>query len=67
MGSLGSKYKDKLFPVIEVSVKDVSGAGDTFLSGLVSEYIKTNNIDKSIKFANKCATIVVQQRGVAAV
>jgi len=67
MGSLGSKYKDKLFPVTEVSVKDVSGAGDTFLSGLVSEYIKTNNIDKSIKFANQCATIVVQQRGVVAV
>ena len=67
MGNLGSKYKDKLFPVLKVSVKDVSGAGDTFLSGLVSEYIKTQNISKSIKFANKCATIVVQQRGVVSV
>jgi sugar/nucleoside kinase (ribokinase family) len=47
-----------------VEVKDVSGAGDTFLAGLVSTFIHTKDIDKSIKFANKCATEAVSQKGV---
>ena len=43
-GKDGCEYMEETFPVEEVSVKDVSGAGDTFLSGLVVEYIKTNEI-----------------------
>ena len=58
---------EETFPVEEVSVKDVSGAGDTFLSGLVVEYIKTNDIRKSIKFAQECTTKVVQQTGVTTI
>ena len=54
-----------MFPVKEVSVRDVSGAGDTFLAGLVVKYIETNDIRKSIKFAQECATVVVQKHGVA--
>ena len=65
MGSKGCKYKDKIYPVPEVSVKDVSGAGDTFLAALVVDYLKNNNIKTAIKFANKCSTKVVQKRGVA--
>jgi hypothetical protein len=30
---------------------------------LVFEYLNTNNIKKSIVFANKCATQVIQKRG----
>ena len=30
LGSKGCRYKDKVFNVKEVPVKDVSGAGDTF-------------------------------------
>lgn len=67
IGSKGCKYKNKIYPVPEVSVKDVSGAGDTFLAGLVVKYLKNNNIEQAIKFANKCATKVVQKRGVAIV
>ena len=67
VGSKGCKYQDKIYPVPEVSVKDVSGAGDTFLAGLVIEYLKSNNIKKAIEFANKCATKVVQKRGVATI
>tara|TARA_R100000008_G_scaffold45025_1_gene26390 strand:+ start:57 stop:803 length:747 start_codon:yes stop_codon:yes gene_type:complete len=66
-GKNGCVYKDKVFPVDEVPVKDVSGAGDTFISALVVEYVKSNNINKAIKFAQKCATIVVQKHGVATV
>ncbi len=66
-GKEGCEYMGKMYPVPPVSVKDVSGAGDTFLSGLVSEYLKTKNIVTSLKFANECATQVVQKRGVAVI
>ena len=51
----------------EVSVKDVSGAGDTFISGLVVEYVKTKDIKKAINFAQECTTKVVQQIGVVTI
>lgn len=67
LSNKGCKYKDKTFPVEKVQIKDVSGAGDTFLSGLVSEYILTKDIEKAILFAQQCATVVVQKQGVATV
>ena len=66
-GKKGCIYKGKVFPTKEVPVKDVSGAGDTFLSGLVYEYIKTKDIEKSIKFAQDCTTKVVQKLGVSTI
>jgi bifunctional ADP-heptose synthase (sugar kinase/adenylyltransferase) len=53
----------KIFPVVEVEVKDLSGAGDTFAAALAYQYMKTNNIDEAVEYANKCATSVVQKRG----
>ena len=67
MGAAGAKHKDITYPVDEVEIKDVSGAGDTFLAGLVTEYMKTKCIETSIKFANDCATKVVQKKGVSVV
>ena len=67
LGSDGCTYKGKNFPVQKVEVKDLTGAGDTFLAALVCNFLETRNIEKSIEFANKCATQVVQQRGVAIV
>jgi D-beta-D-heptose 7-phosphate kinase/D-beta-D-heptose 1-phosphate adenosyltransferase len=66
-GSNGCVYMDREYKVDKVSIKDNSGAGDSFLSGLVTEYLNTKNIDTAIEFANKCATVVVQQRGVVKV
>lgn len=66
-GKYGCDFKNKNYPTQEVPVKDVSGAGDTFLAGLVTEYIKTQNIDKAIEFAQKCTTIVVQKSGVSTI
>lgn len=63
----GCEYKDVIYPVEKVNIKDVSGAGDTFISGLVSEYIRTNDIGMAIKFAQHCATIVVQKKGVCTI
>jgi bifunctional ADP-heptose synthase (sugar kinase/adenylyltransferase) len=64
-GSRGAEYKGKIYPVKEVDVRDTSGAGDTFLAGLVFNYLENKDILKAIKFANKCATQVVQKKGTA--
>ena len=42
----------------------MSGAGDTFLAGLVVEYLKSKNIEIAINFAQDMATQVVQKSGV---
>lgn len=56
------------FPIEEEhQVRDLSGAGDTFLAGLVADYLKNNDISSAIKFANKCASWVVTQKGVVVV
>jgi len=43
---------------------DVSGAGDTFVAAFSIKYMETKDIDTSINFANRCASIVVSKRGV---
>ncbi len=66
-GNEGCLFQDKVYPTEDVPVKDISGAGDTFLAGLVVEYLKTNDIIKSIKFAQECTTKGVQKHGVSTV
>ena len=56
------------FPIDdEHDVRDLSGAGDTFLAGLVADYVKNKDIRSAIRFANKCAAWVVTQKGVVVV
>ena len=64
LGNKGCRYKETIYPVDKVVIKDLSGAGDTFMAALAVNYITTKDIDKSIKFANDCATKVVQLKGV---
>ena len=66
-GKYGCVFQGENFPTQEVSVKDISGAGDTFLSGLVVNYIKTKDIKSAIEFAQECTTIVVQKSGVSTI
>ena len=66
-GSKGCVHNGKHYPVEEVPVKDVSGAGDTFISGLVFNYVRTRDIQGSILFAQKCTTKVVQKHGVSTI
>ena len=67
LGSKGCRYNGKEFSVKEVPVKDVSGAGDTFIAGLVRGYLDTGSIDDAIEFAQRCTTSVVQKHGVSTV
>ena len=66
-GSKGATYKDKTYDTKPVKVSNVSGAGDTFLAGLVYKYIDTKLIGNSIDFANECSSKVVQKRGVVTI
>ena len=67
LGNRGATYKCLNFPVQDVEVKDMTGAGDTFISSLCHKFVETDDLLESIKYANKCATIVVQQRGVTVI
>jgi D-beta-D-heptose 7-phosphate kinase/D-beta-D-heptose 1-phosphate adenosyltransferase len=66
-GPDGCRYKDLVFPVPEVEIKDAGGAGDTFIAALSMKYVETEDIFESIKFANECATMVVQKKGIATI
>jgi bifunctional ADP-heptose synthase (sugar kinase/adenylyltransferase) len=64
MGSDGCEYQGVKYPVKKAEVKDVSGAGDSFMAALVVKYFETKDVVESIKFANQCASKVVKQKGV---
>jgi sugar/nucleoside kinase (ribokinase family) len=64
MGGDGCEFKGKQYKVKKVEVKDTCGAGDSFMAALVVNYLKTNDIVDSIKFANDKASKVVTQIGV---
>jgi bifunctional ADP-heptose synthase (sugar kinase/adenylyltransferase) len=65
LGSKGCRYNNVDYPSPEPKhTIDVSGAGDTFISSFSIKYLETNDIPKSLKFANEMASIVVIQRGV---
>jgi bifunctional ADP-heptose synthase (sugar kinase/adenylyltransferase) len=63
----GCEYQGVMHPVKRVNCKDMSGAGDTFISGLVCEWVRTKDIHKAINFAQECATKVVQKLGVCTI
>ena len=68
MGSEGCRYAGVTYSVPSVEIKDPSGAGDTFVASLAYKYVESDhNMEKAIEFANKCATEVVQRRGVSTV
>ena len=65
LGSEGCMYNDKIYPITIVDVLDLSGAGDTFMAGLVFQYVQTEDISDALHFANECAMRAVQKKGVA--
>lgn len=57
--------KVRHFKADKVEEVDVTGAGDTFLAGLVCKFKETNDIVKAVKFANLVASIAVSKKGTA--
>ena len=54
------------YPVIDVEAFDVCGAGDTFLSSLTFEFLRTGVINNAIKFAIKASSVTIKHFGVYA-
>jgi bifunctional ADP-heptose synthase (sugar kinase/adenylyltransferase) len=65
LGDGGCQFRGKNYPVQKVEVKDLSGAGDSFLAALVVKYLEKYNMADSLVAANEAATIVVQKMGVS--
>jgi bifunctional ADP-heptose synthase (sugar kinase/adenylyltransferase) len=55
------------FPTKEIEIRDVCGAGDTFLAGLVVEFSRSKSLDKSVEYANAMAGEVVKKFGVCTI
>jgi bifunctional ADP-heptose synthase (sugar kinase/adenylyltransferase) len=66
LGKDGARYNGIVYPAAPVEVSDVTGAGDTFLAALVSEYLTQQDITKAIPYAIRAAGITVQHLGVYA-
>ena len=68
MLSNGTNDNFEEFPIVEEhDVRDLSGAGDTFLAALVAKFLENLDIRAGISFANKCSSWVVTQKGVVVV
>jgi D-beta-D-heptose 7-phosphate kinase/D-beta-D-heptose 1-phosphate adenosyltransferase len=65
--TLYSQDEIKKYPTQKILLRDVCGAGDTFLASLVISYLQTLNIDDAINFANACSAKVVSKFGVTTV
>ena len=48
-------------------IRDTSGAGDSFMAALVTEFLVSAKIEKSIVAANLAASRVVRTRGVGVI
>jgi D-beta-D-heptose 7-phosphate kinase/D-beta-D-heptose 1-phosphate adenosyltransferase len=66
LGADGTKFKNKVYPVQKPrETIDVSGAGDTFTASFILKFNQNKNVEESINFANKMASIVVSKKGVS--
>jgi bifunctional ADP-heptose synthase (sugar kinase/adenylyltransferase) len=66
IGEKGTHYDGRIFkPTNHILVRDIVGAGDTFLASLAGHFLFNNNIEDAINFANLCSGQVVEKRGIA--
>lgn len=64
-GENGCYFNGQHYAVNKVEVKDVSGAGDSFFAALIVSFLRQNDIDYAIRFANSIASETVKHRGVS--
>jgi len=62
-GGNGVEWDDKIFPAVKLDIIDGCGAGDTFLSAFVYQYLSSKDMEKSIQFAIEASSITVQHLG----
>ena len=68
MSERGCMFNGRRFEVDNsVEVRDLSGAGDTWMASFAFKFTETSDVDESIKFSNDNSTLVVQKRGVTTI
>lgn len=68
MSERGCMFNGRRFEVDNsVEVRDLSGAGDTWMASFAFKFIQNSDVKESIQFANDNATLVVQKRGVTTI
>ena len=68
LGDKGCTYNKKIYSVDNtVEVRDLSGAGDTWMASFVYKFIETKKTGTAINYANDNATLVVQKKGVSSI
>ena len=68
LGEKGVKWNNIIHPPSrQAEVSDLSGAGDTFLSGFVYHYLSFKNTGNAINFAQNCSLEVIEKKGVVTV
>ena len=50
-------YTEIRLPAYDIKAVDATGAGDTFVAGLASEFIRGADIHEALEFANACGAI----------
>lgn len=66
LGGDGCDFQGEIFAVPEkVPVRDVTGAGDTFLAAFAIQYLESREIKSALNFAQRCCEKVIQKQGVA--
>ncbi len=65
MGEKGCMFNNENYIIKnKKDIRDLSGAGDTFLAGFVYKYVSTKNVILSIEYAQEMASAVVELSGV---
>ena len=73
LGKKGASFQGEIYDSFPSEVDktslppNVCGAGDTFLSGLVTHYMTNKDMSQAINFANMCASIAVKNFGTYAI
>jgi D-beta-D-heptose 7-phosphate kinase/D-beta-D-heptose 1-phosphate adenosyltransferase len=63
LGEKGARWRGEIYKAEKTEVFDVCGAGDTFFAAFITEHLNTNDIPRSLIFANKCAALTVKKIG----
>ncbi|MDB4317774.1 PfkB family carbohydrate kinase [bacterium] len=68
LGGKGCRFRGEKHPLKSVAqVRDVSGAGDTFLAASATNYLFNQDMHLAIDYAQTCCSIVVSKAGTATI
>lgn len=68
LGARGCSFKGNNYHLKSTSqVRDVTGAGDTFLAAFSLYYLTTQDIELAIAYAQRCCKIVISKSGTATI